>query len=169
MNLFCDLIESRNEKSEAKKFGNVIHHPILCGNIDNETPVIFLLPKPEHLLTGLVNKMYAALESFLESLWPDSKNCLKLCNVKKEDYHGGSFACNKSIRFLKSIDCLEALSPSASCTAFAKDFMKLGISVTPTIHTVIFHMIEFSKIMGQGLGPWSEQIGETVLHDNRET
>ena len=170
MNLFWDLFESRNEKLKAKKFGNVIHPPILCDNIDNETPVIFLLPKPElHLLIGLVNKMYAALESFLESLWPDSKNWLKLCNVKKEDYHGGSFACNKSIKFLKSIDRLEALSPSSSCTTFAKDYMKLGISVTPTLHTVIFHIIEFSKITGRGLGPWSEQTGETVLHDNKET
>ena len=54
-----------------------------------ETPDIFLLPPPEvHLLIGPVDKMYAAIES----LWPDSKNWLKLCNVKKEDCHGGSFA-----------------------------------------------------------------------------
>ena len=88
MNLFWDFFESRNEKSEAKKFGNVIHPPILCDNIDNETTVIFLVPPPElNLLIGPVNKMYAALESF----WPDSKNWLKLCNVKKEDYHGSGF------------------------------------------------------------------------------
>ena len=56
MNVFWNLFESRNEKSKAKKFGNVIHPPILCDNIDNEAPVIFLLPKPElHLLIGLVN------------------------------------------------------------------------------------------------------------------
>ena len=53
MNLLWDLFEPRNEKLEAKKFGNVIHLPILCGNIDNETPVTFLLPSPElHLLIG---------------------------------------------------------------------------------------------------------------------
>ena len=64
MSLFWDLFESRNEKSEANKFGNVIQPSILCDNIDNETPVIFLLPPPElHLLIGPVNKMYAALES----------------------------------------------------------------------------------------------------------
>ena len=39
------------------------------------------LPPPElYLLIGPVNKMHAALES----LWPDSKKCLKLCNVKKK-------------------------------------------------------------------------------------
>ena len=67
MNLFWNFFESRNEKSEAKKFGNVILSPplppILCHNTDNEAPVIFLLPPPElHLLIGPVNKMYAALE-----------------------------------------------------------------------------------------------------------
>ena len=55
--------------------------------------------------------MYAALEL----LWPDSKNWLKLCNVKKEDYHGGSFAGNESRKLVKIIDPLEALSPPSSC------------------------------------------------------
>ena len=101
--------------------------------------------------------MYAAIES----LWPDSKNWLKLCNVKKEDCHGGSFASNESRKILKSIDRLEALSPPSSCAkfinafklfnevvslyygsepefedkvaSFAKDYLKLGISVTPKI------------------------------------
>ena len=41
--------------------------------------------------------------------------------------------------------------------------------VTPKIHTVIFHIIEFCKIMGLGLGPWSEQTGESVTHDFKET
>ena len=45
-----------------------------------------------HLLIEAVNKMYATIES----LWPDSKNWLKLCNVKKEDYHGDSFDGNES-------------------------------------------------------------------------
>ena len=195
MSLFWDLFESRNEKSEANKFGNVIQPSILCDNIDNETPVIFLLPPPElHLLIGPVNKMYAALES----LWSDSRNWLKLCNVKNKDYHGGSFVGNESRKLLKSIDCLEALSPPSSCTkfinafklfnqvvsscygselhpefeykiaTFAKCYMKLVISVIPKIHTVIFHIIEFCKITGRGPGPWSEQTGESVHHDFEE-
>ena len=92
---------------------------------------------------------------------------------------------------MKSIDRLEELSPLSSCTkfingfklfnqvnssyfgselhpefkgkiaTFVKDYMKLGISVTP--------IIEFWKITGQGLGPWSEQTGESVRHDLKET
>ena len=71
-----------------------------------------------HLLIGPVNKMYAAIES----LWPDSKNWLKSCNVKKEDYHGGSFASNESRKLLKSNDRLEALSPPSSRTKFINAF-----------------------------------------------
>ena len=82
---------------------------------------------------------------------------------------------------MKSIDRLEVLSPPSSCTkfinafksfnqvvsssygselhggfeykiaTFAKDYMKMGISVTPKIHTVIFHIIEFCKITGRGV------------------
>ena len=81
MNLFRDFLGAKNKKSEAKKFGNVIHSPILCDNINHETPLILLLLPPElHLLIRPVNKMYAVLES----LWPDSKNSLKLCNVKNK-------------------------------------------------------------------------------------
>ena len=97
MNLFWDFFESRKKKSEAKKFGNVIHPPIICDNIDDTTPVILLIPPPElHLLIGPVNKLYTALES----VWPESENWLKSCNVKKEEYHGGSFAGNESRKLL---------------------------------------------------------------------
>ena len=139
--------------------------------------------------------MYPALESLL----PNSRNWLKLCNVEKENYCGGIFAGNESRKLMKIIDRLEALSPPSSCAkfinafklfdqvvswcyesklhpefqdeiaTFAKDYMKLGISATPKIHTVIFHIIELCKIAGWGLGPWSEQTGESVHHDFKET
>ena len=74
MNLFWDFFEPRNKKSEAKKFGDVIHPPIICDSIDDTTPVISLIPLPElHLLIGPVNKLYTALES----VWPESENWLK--------------------------------------------------------------------------------------------
>ena len=71
--------------------------------------------------------MYAALEL----LWPDSKSWLKLCNVKKEDYHGGSFAGNESRKLLKSIDRrLEALSSPSSCTKSINAFKSLNKAVS---------------------------------------
>ena len=106
MKLFWEFFESRSEKKDAQKFGNVIHPPILCQDDTNDTPVICLLPPPElHLLIGPANKMY----SELEAIWPDSEEWLKACNVKKEEYHGGSFAGNESRKLLQNVDHLEAL------------------------------------------------------------
>ena len=52
---------------------------------------------------------------------------------------------------------------------YMKDCVKLGISVTRKIHTVIFRIIGFWKIIGRGLVPWSEPTGENVHHDFKET
>ena len=46
--------------------------------------------------------------------------------------------------------------------------MKLGITVTPKVNAVIFHVAEFCTMTGRGLGPWSEQTGESVHHDFKE-
>ena len=37
---------------------------------------------------------------------------------------------------------------------FARDYMKLGIIVTPKVHAVMFHVTTICLIMDQGLGPW---------------
>ena len=52
---------------------------------------------------------------------------------------------------------------------FARDYMKLGITVTPKVHAVMFHIAEFCLMTGRGLGPWSEQTRESVHHDLKET
>ena len=85
MNLFWDLFESRNEKLKAKKFGNVIHPPILCDNIDNETPVIFLLPKPElHLLIDLLIKCMQPLNHSLNHCGQTVKIGSNYATLKKK-------------------------------------------------------------------------------------
>ena len=47
--------------------------------------------------------------------------------------------------------------------------MKLSVSVIPKICYVIFRVIEFCKITGRVLGTWSEQTGEIVQRDFKET
>ena len=168
----------------------------MCDDEDNNTPVISLLPPPElHLLIGPVNKMYNALET----IWPDSEEWLKSCSVKKEEYHGGSFAANYSRRPLQNVSRLEALNPPESCEKFvsafksfnevvwscyrtelhsdfhdritlsARDHMKLGITVMPKVYAVMFHIAEFCLMTGRGLGSWREQTRESVHHVFKET
>ena len=62
------------------------------------------------------------------------------------------------------------LHPEFQCkiAIFGKDYMKLGITVTPKVHGVMFHVAEFCLMIGWGLGPWSEQTGESVHHDFKE-
>ena len=128
---------------------------------------------------------------------PQIVNWLKACNVKKEEYHGGSFPGNGSRKLLQNVDCLETLSPSSSCgkfvsafnsfdevvsscygtelhpefqcKIFTKDYIKLGITVTPKVHAVIIHVAEFILMIDRELGPWSEQTVENVHHDFKET
>ena len=52
---------------------------------------------------------------------------------------------------------------------FSNDYMKLNRSVTPKIHAVMYHIAELCQMTGRGLGPWSEQAGESVHHDFNET
>ena len=131
----------------------------------------------------------------MEKIWPESEEWLNVCNVKKEEYHGGTFAGNECRRLLKNVDRLEALSPQADCVkfvtafrsfdavvsscygenleedflqkikTFSNDYLKLKINVTPKVHVVG----EFCTLMGLGLSPWSEQTGESLHHDFNET
>ena len=119
--------------------------------------------------------------------------------MKKEAYHGGTFAGNESRALLYNVAKVEALSPPSQCKKFIKafrsfndvvascygkelnpnfhqhiskftrDYMMLGINVTPKVHAVMHHVGEFCAITGCGLGPWSEQCGESVHHDFNET
>ena len=118
MNLFFDFFDSKSDK-DAKKFGNVIHPPMISDDISDKTPVIAVIPPPElHLLIGPVNKMYSELEAF----WPACEEWLDLCNVKKEDYHGGTFAGNACRKLLKNVARLEALNIPEKYKKFVTTF-----------------------------------------------
>lgn len=52
---------------------------------------------------------------------------------------------------------------------FKKSYEKLNISVTIKIHAIFFHVKEFCRKYGKGLGFFSEQAFETVHHDFEET
>ena len=121
--LFWDYFEANTNKKEAKHYSNVIHPPIVSDNLDDNTPVIEVLPPPElHLLIGPVNTLYDGLEK----VWPQSEDWLKLCNVKEVEYHGGKFEGNDSRALLKKVDQLEGLCPSNMVKKTANAFKALN-------------------------------------------
>ena len=72
-------------------------------------PIIEVLLPPElHLLIGPVNTLYGGLEK----IWSWTEDWLKLCSIKKVEYHGGKFEGNNSRALLKKADQLEGLFPS---------------------------------------------------------
>ena len=190
VDLFYDYRDANAKKEDAAKYGNVIHVPLIEA-IDGNTPVIEIIPPPElHLLLGPTNKMYSSLEK----VWPALEYWLQSVHIKKTDYHGGQFECNDCRKILKKLDSLEERCPAQFLpfvTAFRSfndvvnacygytladdykeviqkfrlDYLKLGISITPKIHAVFYHIEEFCEISGMGLGPFSEQTSESLHHE----
>ena len=147
-----------------------------------------------HLQIGPVNTLYDALSNVRN----ESERWLSLCNVKKTEYHGGSFAGNDSRKLLKQTADLKELCPIEhesyvktfqsfnevvrACYSmnldrdyqeriddFRRSYMNLGVSVTPKVHAVMYHVGEFCEMKGMGLTPWSEQTTEALHHDFNQT
>ena len=49
--------------------------------------------------------------------------------------------------------------------AFQKSFTDLGVSITPKVHAVFFHIQDFCEKSGKGLGSFSEQSVESSHSD----
>ena len=52
---------------------------------------------------------------------------------------------------------------------FRQDYLDLNINITPKVHAVIFHIVEFCERVDTGLGRFSEQASESVHHNFRTT
>ena len=84
----------------AKHYGNVT--PLY------NTPAIKIWPLLElHLQIGPVNTWYDRLKK----VWQRREDWLKLCKVKKVEYHGSKFEGNNSKELLRKTKQLEHLCP----------------------------------------------------------
>ena len=111
--------------------------------------------------------------------------------VTRDPYHGGTLNGNSCKRLLEHIDILAADSPlhvlpyvdafrafkkvvracfssdldinfEKAISDFKKSYLDLGISVTPKVHTVFYHVPTFCRRHQVGLGIFSEQASEAV-------
>ena len=134
----------------------------------------------------------------LERLWADAKDWSNQCNVAKDPHNGGTFDGNSCRKLLKSCDLLDAICPLnckplvrcfrsfnvvvSSCFGqdlhlsykediemFRQDYLDLNINITPKVHAVIFHIVEFCERVDTGLGRFSEQASESVHHNFKTT
>ena len=48
---------------------------------------------------------------------------------------------------------------------FQISYRKLKINVTPKVHAVFYNVGEFCKMVNNGIGPWSEQVAESLHSD----
>ena len=134
----------------------------------------------------------------LERLWADAKDWSNQCHVAKDPHNGGTFDGNSCRKLLKSCDLLDAICPLnckplvrcfrsfnvvvSSCFGqdlhpsykedikmFRQDYLDLNINMTPKVHAVIFHIVEFCERVDTGLGRFSEQASESVHHNFKTT
>ena len=177
------------QKTTAKNFFNCVHAPILFGEMEDN--IIDVVPPPElHLLTGAVNTIY----DHMAKEWPHCSCWSEACHVSKNPQHGGAFNGNACRKLLHNVDMLRSECPLAilkyvdtfsalndvvhSCfgnflhdnyvqciSAFKKSYMSLAIPVTPKVHTIFFHIIDFCSKRNRSLGYFSEQASES-LHSN---
>ena len=181
MDLFWTYFDANTTKKYAKDFGNVIHPSVFADNVDNSTLVVLLVPPPElHLLLGPVNVLYDELTK----VWPAvGESWSEKLHIKREEYHRGQFNGNDCRKLLKNVQLLKDCCPEkygkfleafsgfnevvTACYGtdlapdykqkinhFKSTYRKLGISTTPKVHAVFYHIIEFCQLMKKGLSPW---------------
>ena len=132
--------------------------------------------------------------SGMKKIWPNADSWLQACNIKEDPQHGGSLNGNGCRKLLRNTDKLASLC-GLDCLPFVRAFKAfekvvkscfslnldidykthiehfremysdLGISITPKVHTVFFHVHEFCDRHQTGLGIFSEQASEAV-HSN---
>ena len=111
MGLFWKYFEARAKRKDASDYGNAIHPNIFADNphIDENTPVILLVPPPElHLMLGPVNKMFDELLK----VWPQAEKWSDILHIKREEYHGDQFNGNECRKLLKNTSVLREIAPT---------------------------------------------------------
>jgi len=188
---YTNWCNAGRNKTKAKNFMNCIHPPAI--GTDKDQRIIDIVTPPElHLMLGAVNTLYNhMLQKFGDQivLWT------RQCNVKPDVTQGGSgFNGNSCKTLLQKVDMLRAIC-SIECLPyvkvlddlrlvvkscfgefldpnfvvylenFRKSYTDLGISVTPKIHAIFFHVKDFCIEKQKSLGLFSEQSMESVHFD----
>lgn len=179
----------------AKNFNNCIHEPIFAAN--EKTKILDIITPPElHLMIGTVNTIVNKMEEEFES---DTKAWIKKLCIHREVIHEGAgfngnscktildninhLRSSSNLGIVKYVDVLHKFSKvvkscfskeltpefKSSIEEFKNSYLSLDINVTPKVHAVFFHVVDFCSQNNIGLGFHSEQAFETVHYDFKQT
>lgn len=193
-----EWVKNGSDEKKAKLFKNCIHPPIYASENSQEILDIFPPPEL-HLLIGGVNKLFDHMRGEFKCISEDwetqchvkRKNAHggnlsfagNACKLLLNNVDKLRMLCNRSLGCLKYVDCFQKLKMVVdSCFSmtlqadyvkhinlFKESYEALGISVTPKIHAIFFHVTEFCSKTGKGLGFYSEQVIESLHHDFSDT
>ena len=102
---FCPFSAAVSNTKNVKKFGNVIHEPIL--SVGDTALVMDLIPPMKLLpLLGVVNHLFR----ILKNEWPNGDNWLQALHIKQQPFHGDHFVSNDCNRRLKNLELLQTIA-----------------------------------------------------------
>ena len=130
--------------------------------------------------------------SELIGIWPQGEEWSKKLDIKREQYHGGSFKGSDSRKLLKNVSVLKEIAPAstqkvqnyiAAFEAFndvvtacytknlAQDYQekikifRVSYSKLKISVTPKIHAVFHQDAIKMGLAPWSEQAAGSLHHD----
>lgn len=182
-------------RKSAKLFDNCIHPPLF--NAEENKRIIDIIPPPElHLLLGAVNTLFHHMMLENEEV---SVKWARECHVDRQCTYGSpTFEGNACKILLDKVDILDAMK-CLGCAKYVETFRKLKkvvdscfslkldpnfkryiedfkvsyqaleIPVTPKIHAILWHIVDFCSETKRGLGFYSEQAVESAHADFSKT
>lgn len=181
------------DPKQARLFKNVIHLP-LFDKPDSSLFLTFIAPMELHLLLGVVNHLFKALKEAWPKAddWPRSlhiksqpfhggqfagnecrkllKNVDVLRQLAEQDCAFNIFGIINTLQKFDAVvsSCFgSTLDPhfASKIQAFRASYLSLqGVSVTPKVHAVFFHVEDVILLKKESLGKYSEHATEALHH-----
>lgn len=182
------------KKGQEKVFKNCVHKPLPDVSPETLVLDVITLPELHLLLRG-VNTIYSALHKSAKDIaekWSSICNVARE-GLHGGEFNGNS--CRILLKNADALQIMAEKNSNFSVTPFVKvlrsfsrvvescfgtvlrvdyqgtidqfkqDFLNLGFRVTPKIHAIFNHIIDFCSKMDKGLGCYSEQSSEAVHAD----
>lgn len=179
---------------DAKHYKSCVYQP-LFDQPDLTFILDLIPPPELHLLLGVVNRIFDELNKLwgnnLAYAWAKSRNIIRaeyrggglegnqcrkllealedLANTLRQErpdllgYPEALYMFNKVRKSCFGQDLV--LSYKADIANFREAYLALGIPITPKVHIVLNHIIDFCESRGKGLGAYSEQATESAHYE----